>query len=126
MPDYENFIFYGSWIETLDGLAQKCGDNFAKDVAWQIIKFGTTQEMDTDDPVILGIVNGMCRDLISSAKKRRLSSIENGKQGGRPKRFSDDEILTLSEQGLAAREIADQLGCSIKTVQRALMSDDEI
>ena len=72
MPNYENFVFYGSWIETLDGLSKKCGDDFAKDVAWQIIQFGTTKEMSTDDPVIIGIVNGMCRDLISSAKDEEM------------------------------------------------------
>ena len=127
MPNYENFVFYGSWIETLDGLSKKCGDDFAKDVAWQIIQFGTTKEMNTDDPVIIGIVNGMCRDLISSAKKRRDASLKNGAQGGRPKQFNEEEIFTLHSQGLSDQDIADNLGCSVRTVQRALSNyDDEI
>jgi DNA invertase Pin-like site-specific DNA recombinase len=75
------------------------------------------------------MVNGMCRDLIDSAKKRREASIGNGKQGGRPKKYSVDDMIALRDKGLSLQEIADNLGCSVKTVQRALAnadSDDEI
>lgn len=127
MTQYENFVFYGSWKEHLDGLKELCGEDVAKEVAWQIINYGTYKDFDTDDQKIINMVNGMCRDLIVSAKKRRLASIENGKQGGRPKKYSDDEIKALYNKGLSPQEIADNLQCSIKTVQRALANiDDEI
>ena len=127
MTQYENFIFYGSWKEHLNGLKQLCGEDVAKEVAWQIINYGTAKEFDTDDQNIINMVNGMCRDLIVSAKKRRLASIENGKQGGRPKKYKEEDILDLSNQGLTPQEIADNLGCSVKTVQRTLANaDDEI
>lgn len=127
MTQYENFVFYGSWKEHLDGLEELCGEDVAKEVAWQIINYGTYKDFDTDDQKIINMVNGMCRDLIVSAKKRRLASIENGKQGGRPKKYDDNEIISLYNQGLSPQEIADNLQCSIKTVQRALANiDDEI
>ena len=127
MTQYENFIFYGSWKEHLNGLEELCGKDVVKEVAWQIINYGTTKEFDTDDQKIINIVNGMCRDLIISAKKRREASVTNGKQGGRPKQYSIDDMLYLRNQGLSPQEIADNLGCSVKTVQRALANaDDEI
>ena len=127
MVKYENFVFYGSWKEHLDGLRDLCGDDVAKEVVWQIVNYGTSKQFDTDDQKIINMVNGMCRDLITSAKKRRLASIENGKQGGRPRKYDPDEIRTLSESGLSPQEIADSLGCAVRTVQAALKElDDEI
>ena len=126
MTQYENFIFYGSWKEHLNGLKELCGEDVVKEVAWQIINYGTTKEFDTDDQKIINMVNGMCRDLIISAKKRREASISNGKQGGRPPKYDVDKILALRAQGLSLQNIANNLGCSIKTVQRALAADDEI
>jgi uncharacterized protein (DUF433 family) len=126
---YENFIFYGSWKEHLNGLKQLCGEDVAKEVAWQIINYGTYKDFDTDDQNIINMVNGMCRDLIISAKKRREASVTNGKQGGRPKKYSVEDMIALRDKGLSIQDIADNLGCSVKTVQRALAavdSDDEI
>ena len=129
MIQYENFIFYGSWKEHLNGLKDLCGEDVAKEVAWQIINYGTYKNFDTDDKKIINMVNGMCRDLIDSAKKRREISVANGKQGGRPKKYNVEKMITLRDQGLSLQDIADNLGCSVKTVQRALSAadaDDEI
>ena len=128
MSKYENFVFYGSWKEHLDGLQDLCGEDVAKEVVWQIVNYGTSKEFDTDDQKIINMVNGMCRDLIESAKKRRAASTENGKQGGRPSKYSDEDIWKLRQQGLSEQEIADNLGCSVRTVQRKLKQngDDEI
>lgn len=129
MTQYENFIFYGSWKEHLNGLKQLCGDDVAKDVAWQIINYGTYKDFDTDDQKIIDMVNGMCRDLIDSAKKRREKSAANGRQGGRPTKYSVEDMLDLRSKGLSLQDIADNLGCSVKTVRRALAAadaDDEI
>lgn len=127
MTQYENFVFYGSWKEHLNGLKDLCGEDVAKEVAWQIINYGTAKEFDTDDQKIINMVNGMCRDLIISAKKRRQASITNGSQGGRPKKYSEEDIIALYNQSFSPQEIADNLGCNIKTVRRALADlDDEI
>lgn len=127
MAKYENFVFYGSWKEHLDGLRDLCGDSVAKEVVWQIINYGTSKEFDTEDQKIINIVNGMCRDLIASAKKRRQASMENGRQGGRPKKYSTEEMLALRDAGLSDQDIADNLGCDVRTVRNALKEiDDEI
>jgi transposase len=123
-------VFYGSWKEHLDGLKDLCGEVVAKEVVWQIVNYGTSKEFDTDDQKIINMVNGMCRDLIESAKKRRSASVENGSRGGRPKKFNDEEIISLYNDGLSEQEITDKLGCNIRTVQRAITKyengDDEI
>lgn len=122
---YENFVFYGSWKEHLDGLKDLCGEDVAKEVAWQIINYGTYEDFDTKDQKIINMVNGMCRDLINSAKKRRAASVGNGSQGGRPKKYTADEIRALRDQGLSVQDIAENLGCSIKTVRRALSNEED-
>lgn len=128
MAKYENFVFYGSWKEHLDGLRALCGDDVAKEVVWQIVNYGTSKEFDTEDQKIIDMVNGMCRDLIVSAKKRRLASMENGKQGGRPKKYNPAEMIALKDEGLSEQEIADKLGCDVRTVRSTLkeIDNDEI
>ena len=45
------------------------------------------------------------------------------------KQYNTEDVLYLHNQGLSDQDIADNLGCSVKTVQRALAaadSDDEI
>ena len=125
MTQYENFIFYGSWKEHLNGLKQLCGEDVAKEVAWQIINYGTYKSFDTDDQKIINMVNGMCRDLIASAKKRRAASIENGKQGGRPKKYNTAEMVALKNKGLSNQQIADKLGCDVRTVRKAIKEFEE-
>lgn len=124
---YENFVFYGSWKEHLDGLQVLCGDDVVKEVVWQIVNYGTTKSFDTEDQKIVNIVNGMCRDLITSAKKRRQASIENGKQGGRPREHDHDAIKQMHKDGVAIQVIADTIGCSTRTVKRVIdsMSDED-
>lgn len=125
MAKYENFVFYGSWKEHLDGLRDLCGDEVAKEVVWQIVNYGTSKEFDTEDLKIINIVNGMCRDLITSAKKRRIASIENGNKGGRPRKYSVDEMVSLREMGLSDQDIADNLECDVRTVRAALKAYDD-
>ena len=123
MATNDNFVFYSSWLETIEAFEQNGNTALAKDIALQIIKFGVHGEINSDDPVVVGIVNGMCRDLITKAKNRRRASVEGGTMGGRPVKYSREEMMALREQGLSDQDIADNLGCNVRTVQRAL--DDE-
>ena len=122
----ENFLFLASWHDILEGYDNAGKPEIASELAKQIIYYGVTGEMTSDDPIITGTVTGMCSALIDRSKKRYNTCVANGKQGGRPKRYSDEEIIRLHQQGLSEQEIADNLGCSVKTVQRALAVDDEI
>ncbi len=127
MSNKENFVFYASWIDIIKAY-DATDTNFAGELAKQMIYFGVENKMSTDDPIITGLIQSMCATLIDKSKKRHRACIENGKQGGRPQKYSTEDMSRLRNQGLSDQDIADNLGCSVKTVQRKLAeinNDDE-
>lgn len=122
MSDKDNFVFYASWIDILKAY-DKSDPNFAGELAKQMIYFGVEGELSTDDPIITGLIQSMCATLIDKSKKRHKACIDNGKRGGRPKQYNGEEIQALYQQGMSIEDIAQQLGCSAKTVQRALYNE---
>ena len=124
MSKKENFVFYASWLDALSGLDETNSREFANEFLRQIVIYGVTGEIETNNPMIIGFINAMCKDLLDKSKKRYNSCVANGKKGGRPKEYSRDDMLHLRDQGLSDQEIADNLGCTVKTVQRALSAAD--
>ena len=120
MSKGDNFVFYASWLDALSGLDETNSREFANEFLRQIVIYGVTGEIETDNPMIVGFINAMCKDLLDKSKKRHKACIENGNRGGRPKQYDDDEMRALYQQGMSAEDIATKMGCSIKTVQRAL------
>lgn len=123
MPQNENFVFYGSWLDAIEGLEETNGREFANEFARQIINYGTSGEVTTDNKMLIGLINGMCKNLVEKSKKRYTASVENGKQGGRPTKFDPETIRAMKEQGMNYQEIAAELGCNVRTVQRALADE---
>jgi hypothetical protein len=127
MSNKENFLFLASWHDILEGYDNAGKPEIASEIAKQIIYYGVTGQMTSNDPVVIGTVTGMCAALIDRSKKRYNTCVANGRQGGRPKKYSVEDMMVLRDQGLSLQEIADNLGCNVKTVQRALANaDDEI
>jgi hypothetical protein len=127
MSKRDNFVFYASWLDALSGLDETNSREFANEFLRQIVIYGVTGEIETDNPMIVGFINAMCKDLLDKSKKRHKACIENGNRGGRPKQYDDEEMRALYQQGMSVEDIATKMGCSVKTVQRALSgSDDEI
>jgi DNA-binding NarL/FixJ family response regulator len=124
MSKRENFVFYASWLDALGGLDKTNSREFANEFLSQIVIYGVTGEIETDDPMTVGFINAMCKDLVEKSKKRHKACVENGNRGGRPKQFSDEEIISLYNEGLSEQDIADKLGCNIRTVQRAVSKFD--
>ena len=120
MSKGDNFVFYASWLDALNGLDETNSREFANEFLRQIVIYGVTGEIETDNPMIVGFINAMCKDLLDKSKKRHKACIENGNRGGRPKQYDDDEMRALYQQGMSVEDIATKMGCSIKTVQRAL------
>ena len=125
MSNYDNFVFYGSWRETLEGFAEDFGKEYAQEALWNLMLSGTAGDMETSKKSIISWVNGSCMDNINSAKDRYAKAVENGKKGGRPTEVDTKQIAELKAEGLTHNQIATELGCSTKTVQRALKQVDK-
>ena len=117
------FIFFESWDNYLDTLEEDRDINYVNAVARAMIKYGLYNDCMTDDPSIERKVLAVCSELMKNTKARYAASVENGKRGGRPQQYDPATIRALRSQGLFYQEIANQLGCSAKTVQRALGGD---
>lgn len=124
MSEKENFIFLASWAEAIEGYDKAGQPELGGELAKQIIYYGTSGQMTTDNPMIVGFVNAMCVTLIDKSKKKYSTCKTNGNKGGRPTKFSTEKILELHAQGLSNEEIATKMGCSIQTVNKKL--EDEI
>ena len=123
------FIFFESWDRYLDTLEEDRDINYVNAVARAIIKYGLYGDCMTDDQTIVRKVDAVCSDLMNNVKSRYALSLQNGSTGGRPMQFDPDLAKQLHAQGLSLQEIATQMGCSKKTVQRKLEQindEDEI
>jgi DNA invertase Pin-like site-specific DNA recombinase len=82
--------------------------------------------MTTDDKMMIGIISGMCKDLIEKSKKRYENGSKYGKLGGRPTRYDPQTIKQMHQEGQTFSQIAEALGCAVRTVQRAIEKEEEI
>jgi hypothetical protein len=133
MSEKENFIFLASWVSTIESFDEMNQPELAGELAKQIIYYGTKGEITTDNPMIRGIVEGMCVALIDQAKQKYQNCRINGNLGGRPEKYPVAEMVRLRDAGLTNEEIAENMGCSAQTVSKKLKaldgitdSDDEI
>ena len=117
---YDSFIFYRGWAETAKGFAEDFGEDFAKEMIWALVCYICFGEIVTKKKSIIKWIEGDCLRVIEAAKKRHDASIEAGKLGGRPSKINKDDVLTLKQDGKTVKEIAEILGCSRDTVERAL------
>ena len=131
MNEKENFIFLASWASTIESFDAANQPELAGELAKQIIYYGTKGEITTDNPMIKGIVEGMCVALIDQAKQKYQSCRSNGNLGGRPEKYPVSEMARLRGAGLTNDEIAENMGCSAQTVIKKLkvldgVPEDEI
>ena len=55
---------------------------------------------------------------IDKAKDRYATAVENGKKGGRPKTVDEYKVRELKGQGLTNKQIAEELKCSVSSVEK--------
>lgn len=120
LQNYDSFIFYKGWAETAKGFAEDFGEDFAKEIIWALVCYVCFGEIVTEKKSIIKWIEGDCLRVIEAAKKRHDASIEAGKFGGRPSKINKDDVFALKQDGKTIKEIAEILGCSRDTVERAL------
>lgn len=118
---YNNFVFYGSWREALEGFKEDFGEDYAKETLWNLILLATTGEIETEKKSIIGFLNGTVLPNIKAAQDRYSKAIENGKNGGRTKiELPIEEIEDLISKGKTQTEVAALYNVSVDTIQRRL------
>lgn len=113
--NYDNFVFYGDIRNSIEELPTE-EDKAA--VALAIIRYGTNGEI-TDNNIYCRLILPLVSCGIDKAKERYAESVTNGTKGGRQKQFSDEKIIELKLQGMTNKQVAEIMGCSEKTVERA-------
>ena len=130
MEPKKSFVFFSSWERYLKTLELDKDIDYVNAVARAIIQYGISGEIESDDPTILSRVEAVCADLMQSSTKRYNEAVNGGVQGGRPRSYDQDAIKQMYKDGVPISVIADTLGCSTRTVKRAIETmsaeDDEI
>ena len=125
----KSFVFFSSWERYLKTLELDRDIDYVNAVARAIIQYGLTGSIESEDPTILSRVEAVCSDLMQSSTARYNAAINGGGKGGRPPQHDPGLIRDLRARGMTYQQIADELGCGLRTVQRALSKkeeDDEI
>ena len=124
-----NFVFYESWIETINGFEEDFGKEYAMETAYALIHFATTGEVKTSKKSIQNWIVGSCMPNIISAQQRYDKAVQNGKLGGRPSIIDKERVLELRKQGYTQNAIAEELGChvnSIRNILRPTITDNNL
>ena len=116
--EYDNFVFYGSWRESLEGFREEFGDDYAKEALWNLMLAATAGDIETERKSIIGFINGAVMPNVNKAKDRYAAAIENGKKGGRPKTVDADKVLELKQEGMTNKQVAERLGCSVSSIEK--------
>ena len=130
MEPKKSFVFFSSWERYLKTLELDKDINYVNAVARAIIQYGICGEIESDDPTVLNRVEAVCADLMQSSNARYNAAVKGGTTGGRPRSYDQETIQQMHKDGISAQIIADTLGCSKRTVQRAIdamgTEDEEI
>ena len=122
MSNYNNFVFYGSWRETLEGYREDFGEDYAREALWNLMLMATAGDLETDKKSIIGFVQGACMPNIEAAQDRYEKAQQGGQKGGRPKLLSDLDVKTIAamrQEGRTAVQIGSTFGVSEKTIRRS-------
>ena len=121
----KSFVFFSSWERYLKTLELDKDINYVNAVARAIIQYGISREIESTDPTVLSRVEAVCADLMQSSTDRYNAAIKGGTIGGRPREHDHEAMQQMYKDGVSVQVIADTLGCSTRTVKRAIDAMDE-
>lgn len=94
------------------------------EAALLLIEQGLSGERLTSEDPAINMLLSMSFPLQVTARQRYASAKENGKLGGRPQSVNREHVLALRRSGYTQKQIADEIGCSVSTVQSILSRCD--
>ena len=111
-----SFVFYATNLEVIETL-EETDKELANEFMKAIIEYGIYGEYENTNPIIkvLMVQAGFG---IDKAKDRYATAVENGKKGGRPKTVDEYKVRELKGQGLTNKQIAEELKCSVSSVEK--------
>ena len=125
MEPKKSFVFFSSWERYLKTLELDKDIDYVNAVARAIIQYGISGEIESDDPTILSRVEAVCADLMQSSTARYNAAVKGGTTGGRPREHDPEAMQQMYKDGATIQIIADTLGCSTRTVKRAIDAMNE-
>ena len=121
--NYDNFVFYGSWRDTLEGFREEFGDDYAKEVLWNIMTCATAGDIETQKKSIIGFISGSVMPNIDAAKGRHKKAIADGQKGGRPQvSLEQDEVMKKKKELGTWKAVAKHFGVDEDTLRRVRKS----
>jgi len=125
----DSFVVYDSYLRT----ARELPDGDYERYVTAICEYGVFDKEPTWDNIspknrpACKMAFVQIRASLDASHDRYAASVENGKKGGRPKKYNEKDILAAIKmggtKGLSARQIAKEIGCSRKTVDRAIKKE---
>lgn len=116
---FDNFVFYGSWRETLEGFREEFGQDYANEVLWNMMLLATAGDIETEKKSIIGFLQGAVMPNINKAKDRYAAAVENGKKGGRPLVELNEEEVTAKKKELGTwKAVASHYGVDEDTLRK--------
>jgi len=116
----QSTVFYEQWYKIIRELPLKERDKAFKYI-FEYAFYGIEPEKERDKTSMSYVVFGMAKPNVDSAQKRYDEAKENGQKGGRPKKVTEEvreKITELRKNGMTQKEVAIELGLSLKTIQR--------
>lgn len=111
----ENFIFYKNWFDSIQSLNNRELEN---EVLRAIVEYGVNGELSDTSNGIVNMTFGLIKPQIDNAKNNYLMKVEGGKNAGRKRTYSDEEVQHMIDAGMRAEEIANSLGVSRDTIYK--------
>lgn len=125
---YQRFYFMPGWRDTLEGMAEDFGIEYAQEALWNLMlqasfdpnKQEGVQEYTTTKRSIIGFVEGCVTPVVNNTIKNYNTNKENGSKGGRPKKEVDVEWALERYKELKNWEkVAAELGVSAQKLRNA-------
>ena len=119
MAEIKSFIMEERYYKMIQKLEQQSKE-LAYKLTCAIMEQGLYGKYDDSDPIIAALMQGIEMKNCGTG----LASAEAGKPHKKNGKFDRSLIIELHKNGLKNQQIAAQVGCNIKTVQRALKELD--
>ena len=103
-------------------MSSKLNDKKKLEALTKFLDFGFYNEEIPDDDTnpILSVIYMSNKRLFVTTKEKYNKSKEDGNKGGAQEQTRIEDVVMLKNQGLSNKDIAEKLGCSVRTVERKL------